>query len=76
MDDASSMAKAAGVKLVRIQSLSLDGSNYQPRQLKAAADYGRVASMERAYAAPAAPIVSGDVTVNATVQLTWLISGP
>ena len=76
MDDASSMAKAAGVELVRIQSLSLDGSNYQPRQFKAAADYGRAATLERAYSAPPAPIVSGDVTVNATVQLTWLITGP
>lgn len=75
MNDARTMADAAGVKLVSIQSLSLDGSNYQPRQFKAAAEYGRSGAMAMDMAA-AAPIVSGDVTVHASVQLTWRISGP
>lgn len=75
MNDARTMADAAGVKLVSIQSLSLDGSNYQPRQLKAAAEYGRAGAMAMDMASPA-PIVSGNVTVHASVQLTWRISGP
>ena len=75
LNNANVMARNAGVKLESIQSLSLDGSNYQPRQFKAAADYGRSGMMALESAAPA-PIVSGDVTVQASVQLTWRISGP
>ncbi|MEE2719042.1 MAG: SIMPL domain-containing protein [Planctomycetota bacterium] len=75
LSDANVMARNAGVKLESIQSLSLDGSNYQPRQFKAAAEYGRAGMMAMDSAAPA-PIVSGDVTITATVQLTWRISGP
>lgn len=76
MIDAKSMAHAAGVKLTSIQSLSLDGSSYQPRMFKAAAEYGRSGAMAMDSMAAPAPIISGDVTVNANVRLVWLITGP
>ena len=72
--DAKVLAEAAGVKLVRIRSLSLDGASATPIYAKAEMAYGMAPRSAGAAAAPT--MISGDVTVRANVSLVWEIEGP
>ena len=76
-NDANVVARNAGVKLIRIQSLSLDGTSASPMYQKVGINTMRRGAPESFGAsASAPPVMSGDVTVQATVRLTWIIEGP
>lgn len=66
--DAGALAEAAGVRLVRIRTLTLDESGPRPIYLQR----GRTTAMEAAAAPPIAP---GTVTVRAAVTVVYLIEG-
>ena len=77
MNDARELASAAGVKLIKIQSLSLDGTSATPMYQKVGINNMRRGAPESfGAAASAPPVMSGDVTVQANVRLTWIIAGP
>ena len=71
--DAGTLAEAGGVALKKIRSLSLDSASAEPRYQYEKMYSGARMAMD---AAPAPPIVSGDVTVRASVSLVWEIEGP
>ncbi|MBM44437.1 MAG: hypothetical protein CMJ36_05440 [Phycisphaerae bacterium] len=73
LTDASTLAEAGGVSLMKIKSLSLDSASSEPRYQYEKMYTGARMAMD---AAPAPPIVSGDVTVRASVSLVWEIEGP
>ena len=78
MNDARELAAAAGVTLVKIQTLSLDGISATPMYQKLGINMrrgGPEADMMFSGAA-APPVMSGNVTVQASVRLTWIIEGP
>ena len=76
-NDANVVARNAGVKLIKIQSLSLDGTSASPMYQKVGINNMRRGAPESfSAAASAPPVMSGDVTVQATVRLTWIIEGP
>ena len=71
--DAETLALAGGVSLKKSRSLSLDGASTEPRYQYEKMYTGSRMAMD---SAPAPPIVSGDVTVRASVSLVWEIEGP
>jgi len=71
--DARTLAEAGGVTLKKIRSLVLDSASAAPRYEREKMYAGARMAMD---AAPAPPIVSGDVTVRASVSLVWEIEGP
>jgi len=73
LSDARTLAEAGGVTLKKIRSLVLDGASAAPRYTQEKAYMGSRMAMD---SAPAPPIVSGDVTVRASVSLVWEIEGP
>jgi uncharacterized protein YggE len=65
--DARTLADAAGVRLLRVVSISLDDASHRPP----VARMGRAVAMAEAGAAP--PIAPGDVTVRAGVTIVYEI---
>ncbi len=63
LNDAVSLSQAAGVKLLQIQAVSIDDAQAAPRQ----------AYMMKSMLAEGSQIISGDVTVSATVTLIYAI---
>lgn len=63
LDDAKTLGDAAGVKLVRIHSISVDDAQAFPRQ----------PFLMKSMAAESAPIVAGDVEMSASVTVIYQI---
>lgn len=69
MSDAKALAEAAGLQLVRVLSISLDGAQPPSPPIPM---YGRSMAMESS--ADAAPVAPGDVTVRAAVTIVYEIA--
>ena len=67
MDRAQTYAKAAGVTLGPIKSISESGGVYQPRPMV------RMQAMAGLAAAPPPPVAGGEESVTANVTITWEI---
>ena len=69
LSDARTLAKAAGVDIVRVLSLNLDRAQPAPVRM----NYERVGVMKTMAAAEPPPIVAGDVAIHAAVDIIFQI---
>ncbi len=69
LNDARILAKAAGVEILRVLSLNLDHSQQAPVRM----NYERSGAMKVMTSAAPPPVVVGDVTVQATVDMVCQI---